>query len=61
MLAPHLPGEALRAAPARVEAEIDFGLAEFGGLGGEGQVAGLDDLRATPQRVTVDRGDDRLA
>ena len=53
--------EALRAAPARDDAEVDLGLPEARGRGGEAQVAGERHLAAAAQRVAVDGGDRRLA
>ena len=61
---PALPDEArqpLRAGVAGKDAEVDFGLAEPGGVGREPQRARHRELAAAAERVAVDRGDDRLA
>ena len=55
--------DALRAAAARQQADLDLGLADLGlGVGrGDAVVAGEADLEAAAQRGAVDRGHDRLA
>ena len=53
--------QALRAAHARHDAELDLGLAELGGVGGDDDVAHHRQLAAAAERKARDRGDDRLA
>src|SRR5260370_209271 len=52
--------QAVRAAGPRHRAEVDFGLAEGGVLGGDDDVAHHCDLAAAAEREAGDRGDDRL-
>ena len=54
-------GEALRAAGARHDAELDLGLAELGRVGGDDDVAHHGELAAAAEREARDRGNDRLA
>ena len=51
----------LRAAGARHDAELDFRLAELGGVGGDDEVAHHRELAAAAQRKARHRGDHRLA
>src|SRR6185295_17889561 len=53
-------GQPLRAAGAGHDAEIDLRLAEHGIVASENNVAGHGELAAAAERVTCDRGDDRL-
>ena len=55
------PGQALRAAHAGRDAELDLGLAEFGGVGGDDEVGHHRHLAAAAEREAGDRGDPRLA
>ena len=52
--------EPLRAADAGDDAELDLGLAEFGTVGGDDDVAMHGQLAAAAEREAGDRGDDRL-
>ncbi len=52
--------QALRAAGAGDEAELDLGQAELGRGNGDAVVADQRDLEAAAERCAVDRGDDRL-
>src|SRR5205814_2003233 len=52
--------EALRAAPAWDDPEVDLRLAEFGRAGGVAEVAGERELAAAAQGEAVDRRDRRL-
>ena len=54
-------GEALRAADAGDDAELDLGLAEFGVVGGDDDVALHGELAAAAEREARDRRHDRLA
>ena len=54
-------GQALGAAVAGDEAELDLGLAEAGGRGGEAQGAGHGEFAAAAEGEAVDAGDDGLA
>ena len=54
-------GEPLRSAHAGADAELDLGLAELGGVGGEDEVAHHRHLAAAAERIAGDRRDDRLA
>ena len=54
-------GQALRAAGAWDDAELDLRLAEFGGVGGENEIAHHRDLASPAKRETGDSGDDGLA
>ena len=52
--------QALRAAGTRQQAELHFGQAEPGVLGGDAEMAAERDLEAAAERGAVNRGDDRL-
>src|SRR5204862_8253165 len=54
-------GQPLRPRIAGNEAEIDFGLTEACGVGGDAQRTRHRELASTAQRESVDRRDDRLA
>ena len=54
-------GQPLRAAGAGDDAELDLGLAEFGGVGGEDEIAHHREFAAAAEREARHRGDDRLA
>ena len=54
-------GQPLRAAGARHDAELDLGLAELGGVGGDDEVAHHGELAAAAEREAGDRRDRRLA
>ena len=54
-------GQALRAARAGDHAELDLGLAELGGVGGEDEIAHHRELASAAERESGDGGDDRLA
>ena len=43
------------------DAQVDFGLAEFGGVGGDDEIAHHGQFAAAAKRVTRNSGDDRLA
>ena len=58
---PTKPGQPLGAAEARHDAEVDLGLAELRGVGGDDEVAHHRELAAAAEAVAGDRGDDRLA
>ena len=53
--------QALRAAGAGDDAELDLGLAELGAVGGDDEVAHHRQLAAAAEREAGDRGDHRLA
>ncbi len=53
-------GQSLGAAAAGNDAEIDFGLAEAGVLGGDDDIAAHRQLAAAAQGETAHRGDHRL-
>ncbi len=55
------PGQALGAAHAGNHPQVDFGLAEFGRVGGDDEIAGHRQLATPAQRVSGHRRDDRLA
>ena len=55
------PRQALRAAGAGHDPQFDLGLAEFGRVGGENNIAHQGELAAAAQRKAGDRGDDRLS
>ena len=55
------PGQALRAAGARDDADLDLGLAELGVVAGHDHVAGHRQLAAATERVAADGRDERLA
>ena len=54
-------GEALGAAVAGHQAELDFGLAEAGGVRGEAEGAGHGEFAAAAEGEAVDAGEDGLA
>ncbi len=53
--------QTLRAAGPWNDAELDLGLAEFGGVRGQDKVAHHGQLAAAAERIAGDGGDDRLA
>ena len=55
------PGQALGAAHARHDAELDLGLAELGVVGRDDEVAHHGELAAAAEREARHRGDHRLA
>mmetsp|Transcript_1261 Transcript_1261/g.3657 ORF Transcript_1261/g.3657 Transcript_1261/m.3657 type:complete len:404 (+) Transcript_1261:1128-2339(+) len=57
----HRTRQALGAAGARHDAQLDFGLAELGAVGRDDEVAHHRQLAAATQRKAGYRGDDRLA
>ena len=57
---PNKPGETLRPAVARADAQLDLRLAELRGVACDAKVTCHRELASTAQRETVDRGDDRL-
>src|SRR5204863_6456985 len=57
----HETWKPLRPAVARRDPELDLGLAEFGVLGGDAQMAGEGELAPAAEREAVHGGDDRLA
>ena len=60
LLDPDETRQALRAAGARDEAELDLGQAAFGGRHGDPVMRGQRHLESSAERGSVQRGDDRL-
>ena len=58
---PHRAGQTLRATHARQYTQLDFGLPELGGVGGDQHVAHHGQFAATTERMTGNRGDQRCA